>query len=300
MPLRRGQPGGLPRHGHQHQGGAGRQLQAFPLQAGRGALHPHRTRAGACDVPRQRRHGGHHGGLRRVRQPVLPRDVLRQRGGGHPVDRPRHGTAHRLSRQHHALRHEPVRDDQRAHQRRRAADLPRPGQADRVLRTRRASDGGAAHQAARGVRPRNDQGAGLLPGHRELLALLRRPRRRDAPLLPDRLFPEGLPDGRGREPRHPAAGPRHVRRRPRPQGEPRGVRLPPPGGQGQPPVDLLGVRTVAGHVDLRERHARGLRADEERGRDRRTADPPHRAGGPAVRGARDAEPDRRPDRTRCS
>ena len=106
VPLRRGQPGGLPRHGHQHQGGAGRQLQAFPLQAGRGALHPHRTRAGACDVPRQRRHGGHHGGLRRVRQPVLPRDVLRQRGGGHPVDRPRHGTAHRLARQHHALRHE--------------------------------------------------------------------------------------------------------------------------------------------------------------------------------------------------
>jgi len=48
--------------------------------------------------------------------------------------------------------------------------------------------------------------------------------------------------------------PRHVRRRPRPQGEPRGVRVPPPGGQGQPPVDLLGVRTVAGHVDLRERH----------------------------------------------
>ena len=95
VPLRRGQPGGLPRHGHQHQGRAGRQLQAFPLQAGRGALHPHRTRAGACDVPRQRRHGGHHGGLRRVRQPVLPRDVLRQRGGGHPVDRPRHGTAHR-------------------------------------------------------------------------------------------------------------------------------------------------------------------------------------------------------------
>ena len=38
-----------------------------------------------------------------------------------------------------------------------------------------------------------------------------------APLLPDRLLPEGLPAGRGREPRYAAAGPRHVRRRPRPQ-----------------------------------------------------------------------------------
>ena len=35
VPLRRRQPGGFPCHGHQHPGRAGRQLQAFPLQAGR-------------------------------------------------------------------------------------------------------------------------------------------------------------------------------------------------------------------------------------------------------------------------
>ena len=94
VPLRRGQPGRFPCHGHPHRGGTGRQLQAVPLQAGRGALHPHGTRSGARDLPRQRRHGRYHGGLRRIRQPVLPGDVLRQRDRGHPVDRSRHGTAH--------------------------------------------------------------------------------------------------------------------------------------------------------------------------------------------------------------
>jgi len=79
-----------------------------------------------------------------------------------------------------------------AYQRCRAADLPRSGQADRVLRTRREDDGSAAHQAARGIRSGDDQGAGLLSRHRELLALPRRARRRNAPLLPARLLPEGL------------------------------------------------------------------------------------------------------------
>ncbi len=73
-----------------------------------------------------------------------------------------------------------------------------------------------------------------------------------------------LPAGRGREPRDHPAGARHVRRRPRAQREPRGVRVPAPGGQGQPSGDLLRVRTAAGHVDLRERDAGRLRADEER------------------------------------
>ena len=119
-------------------------------------------------------------------------------------------------------------------------------------------DGGTAHQAARRIRPRDDQGAGLLLRNRELLALLRRTRRRHASLLPDRLLPEGLPAGRGREPRDAAAGPRHVRRRPGPQGEPRRIRVPAPGSQGQPPGDLRRIRATAGDVDLRERDARRL------------------------------------------
>ncbi len=104
--LRRGQSRGFPRHGDRHQGRTDRQLQALPLQAGRSALHPHRAGAGACDVPRERRHGGHHGGVRRVWQPVFPRDVLRQRDRSHPDHRPRDGTAHPFARQPDALPHE--------------------------------------------------------------------------------------------------------------------------------------------------------------------------------------------------
>ncbi len=239
--LRLRQSGGFPRHGHHREGGSDRQLQALPLQTRRGALHAHGTRSGAGDVPRERRHGGHHGRLRRVRQPVFPRRLLRQRGRGHLVDRSRHGTAHPDARHADALPDEPLRHHEGAHPRRRAADLPRSGPADRVLRARGTHGGGAADQAAGRIRPRDDQGAGLLLGHRELLALLRRPCRGDAPLLPDRLLPEGLHARRGREPRDPAAGPCHVRRRPGPQGEPRRIRLPPPRGEGQPAGDLLRI-----------------------------------------------------------
>lgn len=52
------------------------------------------------------------------------------------------------------------------------------GQADRILRACRTHDGGAAHQTARGIRRRDDQGAGVLPRHRKLLTLFRRPRPR--------------------------------------------------------------------------------------------------------------------------
>ena len=51
-------------------------------------------------------------------------------------DRPRDGPAHPVARQPDALPHEPFRDHQGAHQRRRAADIPRPGQTNRVFRTR--------------------------------------------------------------------------------------------------------------------------------------------------------------------
>ena len=54
VPLRLRQPGRLPCHGHQHPRGAGCELQALPLQAGRGTLHAHRTGARTRHVPRQR------------------------------------------------------------------------------------------------------------------------------------------------------------------------------------------------------------------------------------------------------
>ena len=193
MPLRQRQPRRFPCDGRFVQGRRHRQLQTVSLQAGRGALHPHRTRPAARDVPRERRHGGHHGRLRRVRQPVLPRNVLRQRDRGDLDHRPRHGRPYPDDRHADDLPRTALRHHEGAHQCRRAADLPRSGQTDRVFRARRAADGGAAHQAARGVRSGDDQGAGLLPGHRKLLALLRRPCRRNAPFLPARLLSEGLP-----------------------------------------------------------------------------------------------------------
>ena len=109
VPLRLRQPGRLPRHGHHREGRAGGQLQALPLQARRGSLHAHRARPRAGDLPCQRRHGRHHGGLRRVRQPVLPRDVLRQRDRGDPDHRPRDRAAHLVARHADDLPHQPLR-----------------------------------------------------------------------------------------------------------------------------------------------------------------------------------------------
>ena len=119
---------------------------------------------------------------------------------------------------------------------------------------------------------------GYCPRHRELLPLFRRTCRRDATLLPAGLFSAGLPDGDRREPRHAPPGARHVRRRPRPQGEPRGVRVPSSRSQRQPAAPLRGVRTTGRHHDLRERHTGRLRTDEERRSDRRTVDPADRTG----------------------
>ena len=268
----------FPLDGHSYRSRRNPQLQAVPLQTGRSALYPDRTGTDPRDIPRDGRHDRHHGGFRRIRQPVFPRHLFRQRSREHPEHRPRNRPADPNARRTHPLPSEPVCHDQGAHTHGRAADLPRPGQANRLLRASGTSGRSAADQAAGGVRPGDDQGVGLLSRHRELLPLFRRTCRRDATLLPAGLFSAGLPDGDRREPRHAPPGARHVRRRPRPQGEPRGVRVPSSRSQRQPAAPLRGVRTTGRHHDLRERHTGRLRTDEERRSDRRTVDPADRTG----------------------
>src|SRR5437870_1869988 len=82
------------------------------------------------------------------------------------------------------------------------------------------------------VRPRDDQGTGLLQRHRELFPTpLGAPARR-ASADSDRLLPEGFPPRRGRVPRDAAPGPGHVPRRPFAQGSLGRVRIPPSVGPG--------------------------------------------------------------------
>jgi excinuclease ABC subunit B len=82
-----------------------------------------------------------------------------------------------------------------------------------------AAAGGPAHQAAHGVRHRDDAGAGLLLRHRKLFPGDIRPgagqRAHDAAGL----LAQGLSAVHRREPRHPAPGAGHVQRRPGPEGD---------------------------------------------------------------------------------
>ena len=101
---------------------------------------------------------------------------------------------------------------------------------------------------------------GLLLGHRELLADPRRPQPGAAPVLPDRLLPDGLrllhrrvaPDG--------AADRRHVRGRPVAQAHARRLRLPAAERARQPAADLRRVPLDHAADGLRLGHAGRVRA----------------------------------------
>lgn len=140
----------FPLDGHSYRSRRNPQLQAVPLQTGRSALYPDRTGTDPRDIPRDGRHDRHHGGFRRIRQPVFPRHLFRQRSREHPEHRPRNRPADPNARRTHPLPSEPVCHDQGAHTHGRAADLPRPGQANRLLRASGTSGRSAADQAAGG------------------------------------------------------------------------------------------------------------------------------------------------------
>ena len=140
-----------------------------------------------------------------------------------------------------------------------------PGRADVVgSRTGEAGPhrGGAARASAHAVRSRDDQGDGLLPRHRELLAPLHRtPAGRaaaDAAGLCAARFPavhrRVAPDG--------SAAARHVARRPLAQAEPDRVRIPAAERARQSAADVRGVRASREPGDLRFGDARAVRADQ--------------------------------------
>lgn len=78
-------------------------------------------------------------------------------------------------------------------------------------------------------------------------ALFRRPCRGTRPFCLIDYFPEGLHARRRRKPRHAAAGMRYgVRRRPRPQGKPRGIRIRLPAAKDNRPVTFAEFEQLQG------------------------------------------------------
>ena len=86
---------------------------------------------------------------------------------------------------------------------------------------------GAAHPSAHALRPGDDQGDGLLPRHRELLAALHRPPAGRAAADAAGLRAARLPAVHRRVAPDGSAGARHVAWRPLAQTEPDRVRIPP-------------------------------------------------------------------------
>ena len=166
----------------------------------------------------------------------------------------------------------------------------------------RCSRAGGRGQAARvappapahAVRHGDAQGGRVLLGHRELLAHPGRPDAGLAPVLPDRLLPEGLRLLHRRVAPDRAADRRHVRGRPLAQVDARGLRLPAAERDGQPPADVRRVALDHAADGVRLGHARPLRA-RALADDRRADRAPDRDRGPGDRRPRDQEPDRRPD-----
>ncbi len=153
---------------------------------------------------------------------------------------------------------------------------------------------GAARASAHALRPGDDQGDGLLPRHRELLAPLHRTPAGRAAADAARLRAARLPAVHRRVAPDRSAAARHVARRPLAQAEPDRVRLPPAQRAGQPSADLRGVREPREPGGLRLGHARALRADQIRRRGRRADHPPDRAGRSRGRSASGEGADRRP------
>ena len=137
--------------------------------------------------------------------------------------------------------------------------------------------GGPAAQRPHAVRHRDAPGGGLLPGHRELQPAALGPAAGQPARHAVQLLSRRFPAVRRRIARHRAAGPRHVRRRPQPQGDAGGARLPPAQRAGQPAAAVRRVGEADQPGDLRLGHARAVRAGEDRRRGGRAGDPAHRA-----------------------
>ena len=267
-------------------------------QARLAPVQPQRPGARARHVPRARRHAG---GLPGVRGDGVPGDAVRRRGRAAAALRPADGRAHQ--------------GRPRARRRLAGDALQRPGGAargggrrDRARAQRALRGAGVRGQAARVAPPapahavrHGDAARGrVLLGHRELLAHPRRARARLAPVLPDRLLPRTTSSAsstsRTRPCRRSAACTRATARASRrwsttASGCPSALDNRPQTFEEFLDItpQLVFVSATPGQY---ERVALGAR-----GRADRPADGHRRPGG---RGARDAQPDRRPDERRSA
>ena len=259
--------------------------------ADRDAVLAQRGRLPPRHVPRARRRPRHlPGRARRERGAHL---AVRRRGRVAAAVRPADRAHPAADPALHRVPVEPLRDRAPEGARRDRGDQGRARRAEGVLRLADEADRGAADRAAHALRPRDDDRDRLLQGHRELLAAPVRAQGRRAAADADRLPAVALADVHRREPRDDSADGRHVQGRPRAQGEPRQLRLPPAVGARQPAAALRRVRAAAAADDLRVGDARRVRADA-RGPGRRAGRAADGAGRSGAGRAPGADAGRRP------
>ena len=209
----------LPAHRHDH--GAGRAAAA----AGGGSVRAQRRGLPAEHVPGAGRHGGAVPGL--LQGQSHPGGVFRRRDRAHHGVPSRHRRGHEAAEPCGGVPRQPLRHAQGQAGAGGGGDRAGAGRAEEVVRGQRQAGGSPAHRPAHPLRCGDDAHAGLLLRHRELfprhLPAAGGQRAHDAAGL----LPGGFRAVRGRESCDAAAGACHVQRRPRPQAESGGLRLPP-------------------------------------------------------------------------
>ena len=233
-------PGVLRGDDRARRGGRGVPPQRAPAAADRPAVRAQRRGLPPRDVPRPRRRGG---AVPRLRGREGPADRVR-RGPDRP-DPPRGpppGDAAERGAGNGHLPGQPLRDAggsaraggprDRGGARSTARGAPRAGKAAR----------GGAPEAADHLRPRDDLPDGILLRHRELLPPSRRARPRPAAAHAPRLLPEGVRHLPRRVPRDRSPAERDVQRRPVPEADAGGFRVPAPLRARQPAAPVRGVQ----------------------------------------------------------
>ena len=292
MSLRYRKPLRLPCQHHSHQTGGRLPAPETALPTGGRALLAQRHRVQPRHLPRLGRHGRYPRGLRRQSLPYCP---VGRHGRGDSHYRPPHGPAPWTTRPRHHLPGQHLRHHPRPNQLGRDSNPARPLGPVRLFHAARRRTVRQTAQTTRRIRPRDDKGTGLLFGHRELLALLRRPRSRHASLLSAGLLPGRFSHHHRREPRDDSPNPSHVRRRQRPQEKPRRIRVPSAGRHRQPPPEVRRVRGSGTPGHIRQRHTGRLRAEQVGRGGGRTGHSSHGAARPRNRDTPHGRPNRQPD-----
>ncbi len=254
------------------------------------AVQPQRDRLRARHVPRPRRHGRDHPGVRGTHRAAR---VLRRRDPADHATRPgERASDPRGVGDHHlpglALHHAGGADQEGA-----GGDRGGAGRATRRAARGEQAPRGPAARAADEVRPRDDRADGLLLRHRELLAASRRAAPGPASVRAARLLPAGLPARHRRVPPDRAADSRNVPRRPLSQDDARRLRVPASVGARQPAAHVHGVRGARRPGGVHVCHTGSVRGEAEPAR-RRAGHPPDRSGGPRGRDSAGQGPGRRP------